>query len=57
METSMDTTTALWLVVTAGGPVLLAIAIVYGIAHRRRLSRGEKAAQRDAVDQLYERKP
>jgi hypothetical protein len=52
----MDATTVLWLMVVAGGPILLALAIIYAISRKRRLSRSEKAAQTESVDRLYERK-
>jgi hypothetical protein len=52
----MDASTALWLLVVVGGPVLLAFAIIFGISRKRNLSPSEKAAQTDAVDRLYERR-
>jgi len=48
--------TFLWLLVLAGGPLLLAIAIIYALLTRRRLSREEKEAQINATEHLYGRK-
>jgi hypothetical protein len=53
----MNTSTVLWFVAVFGGPVMLAVAIIYGIMRQRRLTSGERATQKEAVDELYERKP
>jgi hypothetical protein len=49
-------TEVLWLLIVAGGPILIGLAIAYGIFNRRTLTAEEKAAQRDSVDHLYDRK-
>jgi hypothetical protein len=47
----------LWFFAVAIGPILLGAAILYGIMHRRRLSRGEQHRQEDAVEHLYDKPP
>jgi hypothetical protein len=47
--------TFLWLLVVAGGPVVMAIAIVYALSMRRKLSSREEAAQIDETKRLYEK--
>lgn len=44
----------LWFLAVAGGPLVILIAIVYAVLHRRRKSVGEAAAQRQATRRLYE---
>lgn len=41
-----------WLFVVAGGPIVIALAYIYVMARRRRLSAREKAQQHRAVDRL-----
>jgi hypothetical protein len=48
--------TFLWLLVVAGGPLLIAVVIVYALFTRRRLSPREKQAQTEATERLYDRK-
>lgn len=47
-------TTFLWLLVLAGGPLLIALALAYGMMRSRRLTRGEKRAREDAIERLYD---
>lgn len=42
-----------WLLVVAGGPLLLAAAFAYALVRRRRLTAREKAAQHEAIDEIY----
>jgi len=42
-----------WLFATAGGAVILGMAIAYALLTRRRLTRSEQRAQDRKVDQLY----
>lgn len=46
-----------WLLLVAGGPVLIAAAIAYALMTRRRLTPREKARQHEAVQDLYEVPP
>jgi hypothetical protein len=46
-------TTFLWLLVVAGGPLLIALALAYGMMRSRRLTRGEERAREDAIERLY----
>lgn len=43
---------SLWLFIVAGGPVVIALAYLFVMARRRRLTAREKAAQRRAVEEL-----
>jgi len=43
----------LWLFATLGGAAIIGIALVYGVARQRRLSRTEKNAQDRKVQQMY----
>jgi hypothetical protein len=43
----------LWLLAVAGGPVVLALAILYARTHQRRLSAEEKAEQKQAIREQY----
>lgn len=47
-------TETLWLLIVAGGPLLLAILLGYALVQRRQRSTGEKAAQRAAIRRNYE---
>lgn len=51
----MDPTNFLWLLVVAGGPLLLAVLIGYALLRRRRLSRAERVERdrgtRDVFDE------
>ena len=47
-------TTFLWLLVVAGGPLLIALALAYGMMRSRKLSRGEERAREGAIERLYE---
>lgn len=49
-------TTFLWLLVVAGGPLLIALALVYGMLRSRRLTGVEKRAREDAIERLYDKK-
>lgn len=42
-----------WLLAMTLGPLILAGALLYAYARRRRLSRGEKERQHRAVQELY----
>lgn len=44
----------LWLVVVAGGPLLLAVVILFAMTRQRRLTRREHDRQASKIDQLYE---
>lgn len=44
----------LWLLMVAGGPVLLAVIIFWAMRRRRRLTAGEARAQHEAVERLYD---
>lgn len=46
-------TTFLWLLVVAGGPLLIALALAYGMMRSRRLTGAEKRAREDAIEHLY----
>lgn len=48
-------TTFLWLLVVAGGPILIALALAYGMMRSRRLTRSEEQAREDAIERLYEK--
>lgn len=43
----------LWLLLVAGGPVLLGAAVAYALLTRRRMTPDEKAARKRATDELY----
>lgn len=43
---------AAWLLVVAGGPIVIALAYLFVMSRRRRLTAREKAAQHRAVDRL-----
>lgn len=43
-----------WLLTVAGAPVLLAVLMFWATRRRRRLSAGEKRAQHEAVERLYD---
>ena len=49
-------TTFLWLLVVAGGPLLIALVLAYGMLRRRRLTGVEKRAREDAIERLYGKK-
>jgi hypothetical protein len=49
-------TTFLWLLVLAGGPLLIALALAYGMMRSRRLTGVEKRAREDAIERLYGKK-
>ncbi|MEA3536325.1 hypothetical protein [Rhizobium sp. CC-YZS058] len=46
----------IWLFATAGGALILGLAIAYGIMARRRLSGVEKAMQKRRVEELYDKR-
>jgi hypothetical protein len=46
-------TNYLWLLVVAGGPALIALAIAYAMIRNRRLTPREKQAQHQAVERMY----
>jgi hypothetical protein len=43
----------IWLFATAGGAVILGLALAYGMSSQRRLTRREQARQDEKVDDLY----
>ncbi len=43
----------LWFFAVAGGPLVLALAIIYALLRRRRLSREEKAKRDERTRKLY----
>lgn len=43
-----------WLLVVAGGPLLLAVAFAYVLLRRRRLTPSERVAQHEAIEDLYD---
>ncbi len=43
----------IWFIIVALGPLLLGAAIAYSILKKRRLTASEKVAQKEAVEQLY----
>lgn len=45
----------LWLLIVAGGPVLIAVVLAFALMRRRQLSTGERIAQRRATRREYER--
>lgn len=49
-------TTFLWLLVVAGGPLLIALVLAYGMMRSRRLTSVEKRAREDAIERLYGKK-
>jgi hypothetical protein len=49
-------TTFLWLLVVVGGPLLIALALGYGMMRSRRLTGVEKRAREDAIERLYDKK-
>lgn len=44
----------LWLLVVAGGPLLLAILFGYALLRRRRLSRSERTAQKQGTRDVFD---
>lgn len=44
----------LWMLLVAGGPIVLGAAIAYALFMRRKPPEGETAEQRSAIDRLYE---
>jgi hypothetical protein len=49
-------TTFLWLLVVVGGPLLIGLALAYGMMRSRRLSRTEERVREDAIERLYDEK-
>lgn len=45
----------LWLIVVAGGPLLIAVLIAFALLRRRTVSRAEHAATERATARLYDR--
>jgi hypothetical protein len=45
----------IWSVVTVAGPIVLGLAIAYGLIRRRRLSGREREAQVRATERNYEK--
>jgi hypothetical protein len=48
-------TTFMWLMVLAGGPIILGCAIAYGIMRQRKLTSSEEQRRDDAIKDLYEK--
>ena len=46
-------TTFLWVLVVAGGPVLLGAVMAYGMMKSRRLSRRENELRDEAIREMY----
>ncbi len=46
----------LWLMMVAGGPTLLALAIAYALIRQRRLRSSEQERRAKGVDDLYDRR-
>jgi len=46
-------TTVLWLLVVAGGPLLIGIVLAYGMLNRRRLTPSEDAKRNQAIRKMY----
>lgn len=53
----MATENILWLLVVAGGPLLLAILIGYALLRKRRLTRGERAARARGTRDVFDERP
>ncbi|WP_187969406.1 hypothetical protein [Aquibium microcysteis] len=53
----METENILWLLVVAGGPVLIAILIGFALMRKRRLSRTERAAQARGTRDVFDERP
>ena len=49
-------TTFLWLLVVAGGPLLIALVLAYSMLRSRRLTGVEERAREDAIQRLYDKK-
>jgi len=49
-------TTFLWLLVVAGGPLLIALVLAYGMLRSRKLTGSEERAREDAIERLYDKK-
>ena len=45
-------TTFLWLLVVAGGPLLIALVLAYGMMRSRKLTGAEERDREDAIDAL-----
>lgn len=43
----------IWMLVTIGGPVILAAATAYVLLKQRRLTASERSELREAVDEIY----
>ena len=50
----MATENVLWLLVVAGGPLLLAILIGYALLRKRRLTRSERAARERGTRDVFD---
>ncbi|AQZ53767.1 hypothetical protein [Martelella mediterranea] len=50
----MTLSNLLWLFTVAAGPVLLGLAIAYGIAHQRKLTNVEQKQSDEATRELFE---
>lgn len=46
----------LWLIIVAGGPVLIAVVIAYALFQRRKPSAAQRAATERATARLYDEK-
>lgn len=46
-------TTFLWLLVVAGGPLLIGLVLAYGMLNRRRLTAREEIKREEAIRDLY----
>ena len=49
-------TEVFWLLMLAGGPIVIGLVIAYGIFNRRGPASDEKAAPRESVRDLYDHK-
>lgn len=49
-------TTFLWLLVVAGGPLLIALVLAYGMMRSRKLTGAEERDREDAIERLYDKK-
>lgn len=53
----MEPGNILWLLVIAGGPLLLAILTGYALLQRRRLNRRERLAQKRGTRDVFDERP
>lgn len=50
----MDPANILWLVVVAGGPLLLAVLLGFALSRRRRLGQAERSARDRATKDVFD---